>query len=131
MAQKPAARPIFDAPIQVIAGRDGTVALFLPDGHRVVLTAAAAQRSAAMLSRARPVLPPTGAARTGGPPTGPAGQVIAADFGGGRAPPPGQTLGKPDAGAYMAPHHGPTDPSHLRQEENRRRKSARAVRLPY
>ncbi|WP_298199452.1 hypothetical protein [Novosphingobium sp.] len=131
MAQKPPPRPIFDAPIQVIAGRDGNVALFLPDGHRVVLTAAAAQRSAAMLWRTRSALPSTAAARIGRPPMGQAGQVIAADFGGGRAPPPAQALGKPDVDAYMAPHHGPTDPRHFRQEEDRRRKSARAVRLPH
>ena len=39
--------------------------------------------------------------------------------------------GKADQAAYMAHHHGPTDSSHVRQEENRRRKPARAVRLPH
>ncbi|MBC2667952.1 hypothetical protein ACFOON_12570 [Novosphingobium piscinae] len=109
MARKPTARPVFDAPIHVMSGRDGTVTLFLPDGHRLVLTAEAAVRSGTMLSRARQRLP--------------AGLVIPAEFGLARA----KGLGKPGDATYMAAHHGPTDTSHLRQKEDRRRKPAGAV----
>ena len=57
MPGKTPARPVFDAPIHVIAARDGTVTVFLPDGHSLVLTAEAAVRSGSMLARTRPRTP--------------------------------------------------------------------------
>ena len=75
-------RRIFDAPLHVAHGSDGTVTVFFPDGHRMVLTAEAAERSGAILWR-------TGVAqrnnrrrqgRPQGRPSRRSGQVIAVDF---------------------------------------------------
>ena len=102
-------RIVHSAPFHVVAGRNDTVIILLPDGHRIVLTADAAVRSGGMLLRMRDMLP--------------AGDVVKVDFGG-RA---SQPLGKPDADTYMPSHHGPTDPSSIRQKENGRRKPASPV----
>jgi hypothetical protein len=45
------ARRVFDAPLHVMHGADGTVSIFFPDGHRMVMTAEAAERSGSMLWR--------------------------------------------------------------------------------
>lgn len=44
-------RRIYDAPLHVMRGADGTVSVFFPDGHRMVLSAEAAERSGAILWR--------------------------------------------------------------------------------
>jgi len=71
-------RIVHDAPFHDVAGRNDTVIVLLPDGHRIVLTADAAIRSGGLLMRLRETMP--------------AGEVIPVDFGT-RAPLP---LGKPD-----------------------------------
>lgn len=42
---------IFDSPVQVIPGHDGSVRMLLPDGHSLTLSPEAAERSAGMLAR--------------------------------------------------------------------------------
>jgi len=70
-------RRVYDAPLHVARGADGTVTVFFPAGHRMMFTAEAAERSGAILWR-------TGVAQRVRAPRGrPArrmGQVIAVDF---------------------------------------------------
>lgn len=47
----PEDRRVYDAPLHVMPAPDGTVTVFFPDGHRMVLTADAAERSGAILWR--------------------------------------------------------------------------------
>jgi hypothetical protein len=72
----PVDRRVFDAPMHVAHGDDGMITIFLPDGHRLVMTADAAERSGAILWR-------TGLSqrtRRRGRPARRSGQVIAVDF---------------------------------------------------
>jgi len=70
-------RRVFDAPLHVAQNDDHTLTMFFPDGHRLVLSAEAAERSAAMLWRAA-----MGQRRRGpGRPTRRSAQVIPVDFG--------------------------------------------------
>ena len=73
---KPDDRRVYDAPLHVAAGADGTVTVFFPDGHRLVFTADAAERSAAMLWRNASV----GRRHKPGRRVRGTGQVIAVDF---------------------------------------------------
>jgi len=78
--QIPDDRRVYDAPLHMVRSGDGTVSIFFPDGHRMVLTAEAAERSGAMLWR-------SGVAQRERPVRGRAGrsgQVIAVDFSGRR-----------------------------------------------
>jgi hypothetical protein len=69
-------RRVYDAPLQVAHGADGSVTVFLPDGHRLVLSAKAAERSAEILWRAAVAQ----RARPRGRPARRSGEVIAVDF---------------------------------------------------
>jgi hypothetical protein len=79
----PEDRRVYDVPLHVVPGADGTVIVFFPDGHRMEMTAGAAERSGAILwrtgvrtsVRARPPARPW--ARQQGQRTG---EVIAVDF---------------------------------------------------
>jgi len=73
---KSESRRVYDAPLHVAAAGDGTVTIFFPDGHRLVLTADAAERSAAMLWRNASVV----RSRRPGRPARRCGKVIAVDF---------------------------------------------------
>jgi hypothetical protein len=44
-------RRVYDSPLHVTHGADGTVTIFLPDGHRMTMTANAAERSGTVLWR--------------------------------------------------------------------------------
>lgn len=73
-------RRVYDAPLHVVRSGDGTVSIFFPDGHRMVLTADAAERSGAMLWR-------SGVAQRSQASRGrrrASGEVIAVDFSGRR-----------------------------------------------
>ena len=72
-------RRVYDAPLHAVRSGDGTVTIFFPDGHRMVLTADAAERSGAMLWRSG-VAQRTHAGR--GRQARRSGQVIAVDFSG-------------------------------------------------
>lgn len=77
-------RRVYDAPLHAVRSGDGTVTIFFPDGHRMALTAEAAERSGAMLWRsglAQRADAARGPRRSGAPHSG---EVIAVDFGGRR-----------------------------------------------
>ncbi|MFC3173103.1 hypothetical protein ACFOD9_02440 [Novosphingobium bradum] len=71
-------RRIYDAPLHVMRGDDGTVSVFFPDGHRLVLTSDAAERSGAILWRTGVIQRQGRRLRAGSGP----GKVIAVDFSG-------------------------------------------------
>lgn len=71
-------RRVFDEPLQVASGPDNTIIVFFPDGHRLVLSAEAAERSAAALWRGAVAR----RSRRRGRPARRTGQVIAVDFAG-------------------------------------------------
>jgi len=72
----PLDRRVYDAPLHVAQAADGTVTIFFPDGHRMVMTAEAAERSGAILWRSGMA----GRRPRRGRPARRSGQVITVDF---------------------------------------------------